>query len=213
MLLAGKLFLLCNLIARLIASTKVNTKEICFHNSIRNSSSVNALNDDWIILKRSFHTFKRFNSNLCNLQHLRKFDDSHQKLLEEFKVIPLFEIDIAVLYHCVQSENSTNIEDLFILSRDKKLKSDAVQTAEMLLRNLEIRIPTVTIDQSECREQRRREKIAKRGSIRQLIEVPNQDYIAKVMFELCLALAQNIFGVFYCMHQYHSGQFHINLDQ
>ena len=141
------------------------------------------------------------------MKDLQHFFNSSEKSLDNFNVIPLLGINFAVLFRCLETENSTSHEELFILSRDEVPETIAVHTTELVLRNFGFRAPTVKVDQSECREQRRREKIMQRSSIRQFLVAPDADYIASIRYELCVGRAKSFEEFVFCMEQYYTGRF------
>ena len=190
-----------------IVTANANTDDCITRNGF--NSPINSLNRDWVILKRSVDSFISNGKNLCTLNDLLKSNNSNSNFSKNFKVIPFFEINSAILYHCSQSENSTKIEELFILSRDENSENFVVQTTELLLRNFGFRSPTVKVDQSECREQKRREEMMQRRSIRRLLVVPDADYVAEILYRRCVASAINAVDIVNCMQLFNEGHFHI----
>ena len=201
----------------LIATSNANTGS-CFKEGLQNYSNY-LLDMNWSIFQRSNSTFNDYGKNLCSLKDLVEKFDTTENFLKRFLVVPLFGINFAVLYHCSKSENSTKNEELFILSRDENPENFAVQTTELLLRNFGFRSPTEKVDQSECREQRRREEITQRSSIRgeeimqrssirRLLIVPDADYIATILYQRCVASAITAADIANCMERFNDGRFH-----
>ena len=204
------------LIFSIAAPALANFPKIVCDNDGSDSGPVKVMNLDphsWHVTKIS-PSLKDKVEFCCFLSDLRNPKISWLRV-EDFNVIPLFGIDLAVLYRCNYSETTGNRTfETIILSREGMPAPVALKTVGILLTNFGI---TDQIDQSKCNlrleelEKSMPDELGARGR-RRLLRQPTPDYLESVLYDMCLAFATGIHEIQFCTEMYNEGRFNVNVN-